>query len=159
MKVLIIEDDPNKSLQIRNFLVGLMASVEIEERRSYQSGLLAALHEQVDIVLLDMSLPTYDISSSEPGGRPRPFAGREILEELDRKRRDCHVIVVTQFETFGQGDEQTTLEAITNDLRLRFPRLFVGAVFYQPSDLKWQQRLVKALGSAERRNDQNPHSG
>ncbi|QDT44621.1 hypothetical protein Pan241w_47340 [Gimesia alba] len=85
MLTVIIEDDENKRKQLVNFVKELLPSSEITERRSYQSGLKEILGSTPDLVLLDMSMPTFDVTPKDKGGRTRAYAGRDILEEIDRR--------------------------------------------------------------------------
>lgn len=86
MKILIIEDDKNKLKQVTSFLRKIYINTEIIERYSYNSGIRELLTgSRFDLLLLDMSMPTFDITSVESGGRPKPFAGKEILRKLKKK--------------------------------------------------------------------------
>lgn len=84
MKLLIIEDDGFKLDQLAKFAKCELPGAEIAERRSYQSGLKEAVESPASILLLDMSLPNFDITATETGYVTRLFAGRDILNELVR---------------------------------------------------------------------------
>lgn len=147
MRILIIEDDPNKSKQLREHIMTTIGDSAVEERRSYQSGLKSAASGIYDVVILDMSLPTYDISPRERGGRTRPFAGREILSELARRDVHCHVIIVTQFESFGEGSERMTLRQLNDQLRNEFQDRYIQTVYYQAAESGWRMELTSAFSS------------
>ena len=139
-RVLVIEDDPNKSSLLRTFLRELLPSADVIERRSFHSGLREALTGP-DLIVLDMTLPTYDISSTEKGGRTRPYGGREILSELKRRSVIVPVVVVTQFESFGEGEETMTLDQLRLQLEEEFSASYKGAVFYQAAESDWRRAL------------------
>ncbi len=141
MNVLVIEDDPNKLTQIKEFITRNEYEFNVEEAHSYQSGLKKALELRPDIVLLDMSLPTYDVSVKEKGGRPRSFGGRDILCEMRRKNIKSKAIVVTQFEDFQDEKESKNLDALKAQLLKEFKDNYAGAVFYQPSGIEWESEL------------------
>jgi len=145
MKILLVEDDPNKSGKIRHFIGDSIPGAELVCRPSYQSGLAAALGERFDLILLDMSLPTYDIHGADQGNRTRAFGGREILDALKRRGSRLRVAVVTQFETFGDGADAMTLGQLNEQLRREYPDNYVGTVFYQPSETTWQQEMARLL--------------
>lgn len=148
MKLLIVEDDPNKSRQITEYLESEFENLSIVHGRSYQSGLKACLEStSLDIVVLDMTMPTFDVSVGDKGGRPRIFAGRDILREMQRKGVSTRVIVVTQFETFGEASERLSLRELTNELKVAFPLLFVGSVYYHPSQSDWKRKLLSLIRS------------
>lgn len=145
MKILIIEDDTNKLKQIEVFLTENFSEVEIMDARSYQSG-LKKLHEgSFDFVLLDMSLPTYDIKSGEDGYRFRRLAGQEILSELKRRRKEDRVIVVTQFETFGEGDNYIDLKDLKAMMEKDFIPNYLGTVYYNPGQNVWKTELKETI--------------
>ena len=69
MKILLIEDDERKMTHIVGYVSGLDQKYKIEVKRSYNSGLRAVLSGAYDLILLDMSLPTFDVSV-QGGGEP-----------------------------------------------------------------------------------------
>src|SRR5690349_16359984 len=103
MRILIIEDDPIKLNALKSFVSDFSDKIYIDAKVSYQSGLYVLLKERYDLVLLDMQLPNYDIKSGEDGYKPRPVAGRDILRELKRKGIQTKVLIVTQYEGFGEN--------------------------------------------------------
>lgn len=148
MRVLLIEDDLNKARHISATLREKFADVEIVEKHSYQSGLKEALQAAHDVIVLDMSMPTYDVRLGEEGGRSRPFAGRQILRKLERRGSASKVIVVTQFETFIDGTEEMTIRELEADLGKHFPETYVGTVFYQAGGSTWVKELTSLLSQA-----------
>jgi len=154
MRILIVEDDLNKLRHLEQCLVTAYPHAEIIRARSYQSGLKSALSVTPSFIVLDMTLPTYDVSTTESGGRPRPFAGREILSEVARKVGRGKVIVVTQFETFGEGTQKKTLAELDAELQAAFPELYIGAVYYHPAQSEWETSLRKLAEAAEKDSGQ-----
>jgi len=146
MKILIIEDDLNKLRQLES-AIGAEAEKphDVSTRGAYQSGLKAALSVDFDLILLDMALPTYDISPTEPGGRFRAYAGREILSELQRRGKRAKVIVVTQFESFGEGKDAMTLEQLRSQLQREYSHNYVDTIFYSASESGWRKLLLERV--------------
>lgn len=147
MRILLIEDDSNKSLQILDFLKSDEVEVElsIEHKRSYQSGLKAIFTEMFDFVLLDMQLPTFDIKHGEDGYKFRELAGMDIMHEVKRKKKKCQFIVITQFEAFGEGDDYTELEDLKKMLIQKFEGLYIDTVYYNPSQTNWKMELRQLI--------------
>lgn len=145
MKMLIIEDDVNKIKQLREFVENNYKQIDISEAMSYQSGMESVLELQHDIILLDMSLPTYDVTKHEKGGRPRSFGGRDILREIKRRKILSKAIIVTQFEDFKDEKESKDLKTLKYQLSREFCENYIGAVFYQPSAIEWQSELKSLL--------------
>lgn len=79
MRILIIEDDSNKRRRIADEIRKIRKDVHLSEARSYQNGVRELMSNQFDFLLLDMSLPIYDISPDEDGFQVDPFSGRNIL--------------------------------------------------------------------------------
>ncbi|MBL8876108.1 MAG: response regulator [Phycisphaerae bacterium] len=146
MNVLIVEDDLNKLKQISELLHKELPGASIVERHSYQSGLKEVMTTRPDFVVLDMSMPTYDVKSGQQGGRTRAYAGREILSELARKRLKCKVVVVSQFESFHDPIEgRITLEELKVLLRRQFESNYLGAIYYNPAEAAWRTELTAIL--------------
>jgi len=147
MKVLLIEDDKNKIAQIVQVLSSSVGPPDLECAYPYRSGLKAILERDYDAIILDMSLPTYDVTETEAGFQFRPFAGREILSEMKRKRRVSKTVVLTQFETFGAGSDTTTLKELTQELQQEFAGIFIGTIYYNASETNWKTELINKLKS------------
>jgi CheY-like chemotaxis protein len=135
--------DEFKSSQLESFIGSSFPSASVVTKVSYQSGLCEAVENTPDIILLDMNLPNYDPDSSEV--ETLLFAGREILQELNRLNICTMVVVVTQFEQFGEGADITTLEELSESLRKEFPGLYVGTVYYHPAQEDWKSALLAAV--------------
>ncbi|MCZ2083275.1 MAG: response regulator [Flavobacteriales bacterium] len=139
-KVLLVEDDEDKRNQIIHYLNGNFIC-ELEEVRSYHSALNAVRTQDFDLILLDMTIPTFDITSMEPGGRSQPFGGELILSEMDRKSIDSKVVIITQFDLFGEGDEEIGLSDLNRRLINQFSDIYIGAIQYSISYNSWQELL------------------
>ena len=82
MKILLIEDDEEKAGKLEEALSLQFSNVSFVRARSLNSGLRALISEfkSIDLLLLDMSMTSYDATDQDPtGGVPEPFAGKEIL--------------------------------------------------------------------------------
>jgi DNA-binding response OmpR family regulator len=137
--ILIVEDDTNKEAALREFLGKAFPEFSIESRHSYQGGLSRAMQARPDLIILDMTMPTFDVDLADAGGSSRQFAGSEIIRELARKGVVTKVIVVTQYDTFGDGT--LTLESLNENLKDEFPDIYVDAVYYNPSRSDWKAHL------------------
>ena len=141
MKVLIIEDDINKMQAITNFLWEHSA-IKCTCKMSYHSGMQAILKERFDILLLDMSMPVYDITTQDAGGgRPLALAGRDILFQLRRRQIGMQVIVITQYENFGGF----SLDELDHELQEEFPQQYIGYVYYNTTQEGWKEKLSALL--------------
>lgn len=141
MRILIIEDDQNKIKHIIEFIKESIKSSEINKTFSYQSGLKEIVKGSYDLVVLDMSMPTFDITDSDGGGRPKPFAGREILRQMKRRGITIPVIIVTQFERFGELSSSITLPELKQELLEKFVGIYLGTVYYNPAIKGWKDEF------------------
>lgn len=143
--LLLIEDDENKRTHIRRFLAERLPIFEIHEARSYRTAMNKIRAKPPDLLLLDMAIPTFDVGPDEPGGQTRFFGGREILRQLDRFHISVPVIVITQFDHFTRRSGMIDLEDLDRELKAEHSNNYFGAVYYHPSSLDWQQRLLSMI--------------
>ena len=141
MDILVVEDDENKLRQVSEIL-SCVQGINLVLKRSYQSGLKEISSNSYGLIVLDMSMPTYDKSSSEPGGRFRKFAGKEILAEINRRKISTKVLLVTAFDTFGEGSTFVTLKELDRKLSISYPNVYLGCVFYNASETNWSEELL-----------------
>jgi CheY-like chemotaxis protein len=151
MKILIVEDDEPKAGQLSTFIKHRWPTYEIVIARSIRSGLEVVTTAPPTLVLLDMTIPTYDSYPGEVGGKPQNFGGKEFLAQMDRFDIFIPVIVVTQFESFGQGSEKMDLPELDNELSNEFGNVYRGAIYYHTALESWKQKLADLISSAGRK--------
>src|SRR5690606_24217171 len=142
MLIYIVEDSALKAGKIQSFLTQKFTDLHKSEVfSSYQSGLRAIQNRAPDILLLDMTLPNFDRAIHSREGRVRPLGGYDLMRKLQLKELICKVIVVTQLESFGEGDEEISFDEITSRCSIEFPNLFIDSVYFDQSGVKWQIKL------------------
>jgi CheY-like chemotaxis protein len=146
MKILIIEDDEDKLLQMTTLLSEALVA-EVVVARSFAEGLRAlASNQKYDVLLLDMSMPNFNISSREPtGGVPESFAGRDFLAQMKLRSISTPTIVVTMFDSFGDENSRVSIEALTDQLRKEYSPPFVDLVYYNSRKEGWRAALRGAI--------------
>lgn len=147
MNVLIVEDDKYKSDAIVELLKneGIGGYVHVAE--SLNGGLFY-LHEEPNqgLIVLDMSMPSFDISEDDPqGGTPESYAGEEFLAHMELMGSTTPVVVVTQYHNFGPDSKSVTLEQLDKKLRENYSRCYKGYVYFQSTSNSWKNKLVKLL--------------
>jgi CheY-like chemotaxis protein len=150
MNALLVEDDDFKRFQITEFLEAQYPLITVIAARSLQGANRALQADGFALIILDMSLPTFDITSSEHGGRPRPLGGTELLDEVDRRELGVPVIVLTQFPRFeaaGESDEDLDLAELDRRLEREYSRNYRGAVFFDAAG-GWRRDLARAIDAA-----------
>lgn len=147
MLILIVEDDINKISKIESFLIEQYQSINIEQANSYNSGLRKILFNKYDLILLDMTMPTFDktSSSSSSGGKLVQFAGKEILAQMKRKKVITPVIVITQYATFGENDTLKSFSDMKKELKEEFNSNLLEMVFYEASKSDWEIEIKNLL--------------
>lgn len=140
MRVLIIEDAEEKLNDLIEWAHDRFSSPYIVTAKSLHTGKSAALDPSIDLLLLDMTMRNYERTPEEDGGRPHAFAGREILRRMDRERILTPVVVVTQFDRFGDEDDFRTLADLKLELKSRFPN-YLGTVHYRANIDDWRTLL------------------
>lgn len=145
MHILLVEDDDNKRSQLEAFLNESASSISVDTARSLQSGLRALLSQEYDLVLLDMTLPTFDIGIDEDGGRPQAYAGRELLRQMERHSITTPAVVVTQFDRFGEDTDALTLLQLDDQLRSSHPINYWGCVYYDAGISEWREALAEIV--------------
>lgn len=144
MKMLIIEDDEDKLKTLAEFISAEFPGYAIETAKSYNSGLRAIIKgsKTYDFILLDMSMPNYDISPNEPsGGSPESFAGSELLAQMKLRGIKTPTVVVTMFDAFGDNSSKVSLEQLVEKLAVQFQPTFRGSVYYNPAEDGWRSSL------------------
>ena len=142
MKILIIEDDEFKQKRLAQAVRQLLPDAQLLTERSVNSGLKGIVDQRPDLILLDMSLTTFDVGPSEPGGRPQNFGGIEVLRQMDRLEIVIPVIVITQHEKFATSNqEEVHLSALQNELKEDFEAVFNGLIYYNSAAGSWEKNL------------------
>jgi DNA-binding NarL/FixJ family response regulator len=149
MKILFIEDHPLKQAQINKFVLEKFSDCQIESKNSYISGLkeLIKNHNNYDVLLLDISMPNYDISSEDSGGDWMPLAGKNILKEMYLRDIPTKAIVVTMHGSFDDGTKITELDS---ELKREFSDNYIGYVFYSQLNEDWKDKICQLLKTLER---------
>jgi CheY-like chemotaxis protein len=147
MRVLIVEDDENKSRELVSFVASVIPAADSKVRRSLQSGVRTLRSQIFDLVLLDMTLPNYDAGPDEPGGGTiHSFGGKKFLQQMDRFEIDTPVVVVTQFEAFIGSRFSMDIAELNVQLAAEFPSIYRGIVYYHASLDDWRKDLADVIG-------------
>ncbi|MDC9721458.1 MAG: hypothetical protein PSN34_01630 [Urechidicola sp.] len=144
MKIIFIEDHPLKQAQINKFIIEKFPETSLVNKNSYISGLkeLIQNYESYDVLLLDISMPNYDISSEDSGGDWMPLAGKKILKEMYLRDIPTKAIVVTMHGSFDDGTRITELDT---NLKKEFPENYLGYVFYSQINDEWKNKLEQLI--------------
>lgn len=144
MKILIVENDPNKSSVVQLFLLVEhdISPEDVEIKSSYQSGLESILQKpDFDLLILDMSIPTFDITDFDDGGETLDRGGEIILQEMQRENIKIPSIILTQYEDFGGVSLSEIDQALFNE----FPDMYLGCIYYNTGQTNWHKELTNKI--------------
>jgi CheY-like chemotaxis protein len=159
MNILFIEDDEDKAKRVLEFVRGDVPKVHAICARSFNSGLKALADDGTafDLVLLDMTMPTYDVTPSEPtGGSIEHFAGRDLLAQMKLRQIEIPVAVITMFDSFGEGAKKMSLANLSQELHSKYGRQYLGHVYYNATEEGWRsslRALISKLGKMKSNED------
>lgn len=145
MDILIIEDDSNKLKEMISLLDKLEKTnnkkMIIKSKSSYQSGLCEIFNNTYDLLLLDMTIPNFEITLHDDGGDSLDLGGELIIQEMNRDDKKIKTIIVTQYEEFNG----ISLADIDNDLKENYSDFYLGYVSYNASETTWKNELEKLI--------------
>lgn len=145
-EILVVEDDAPKLAHIEELIRSLAPHASIRTARSVNSAINALETRLPHLVLLDMSLPTFDIGRHEGGGRPQGFGGWEILRRMSLGQVECPTVVITGYEAFPrEAGKPLELSQIRDELAAEFPSFFRGALHYNSTYDEWRRQLERVL--------------
>jgi CheY-like chemotaxis protein len=144
-RVLVVEDDPHKRDQIARVIQSERAEAVLVEAQSVNAAKDRLRDTQFELVVLDMSLPSYSVDAAETGGYPQVFGGRELLSYLDFLDATALVIVITQFDRFDSGIEDITLESLAAELRGKFSKRLLSVIHFSSTSEAWRSELVEQV--------------
>lgn len=147
-RILFVEDNSHKRNRVLEYINSLGLGLEISLAASFSSGSQEIERSTFDLVLLDLSLPTYDKSELESGGRFRTFGGREIARKLLRKNKNSKVIYITQYESFSDKGKSYTLKNLELELAEESKSNYCGMIHFDSAKSSWKDALNKALRDA-----------
>lgn len=145
MRILIIEDNINKLKQIRDLLENKYYECDIIEAYAFNSGMKRIVENNWDLVVLDMSLPTYNITHTESGGDKKPVAGKNIMKRMLNRQIYSPVVIITQFETFD--DDKISLETLNKEFEESFSKIWKGTIRYGNDE--WESEFDEILNKLE----------
>jgi DNA-binding LytR/AlgR family response regulator len=143
--ILFVEDNPHKRARIIEFIKSTFPQIEIFEAHSFSSGCQAIEKNDFSIILLDISMPTYDRVGNESGGKFRPFAGREIARKIMRNDKKSLVIFITQYNSFSDKGNSYSLEGLGEILLSESKQNYGGLVFYDSALSSWKNEIRKII--------------
>ena len=141
--ILLVEDYEEKANNIVAFLNSEFPDFEVERCSAYNTAQETIFENptKYDLILLDMSMTTYDLEADASGGKPEPTAGYDLLEGMFLRDILTPVIVVTMYNVFGRK----VLSAFDVELKQNYPQNYKSYVFYSSQRNDWKNELKKKI--------------
>lgn len=144
-RILLVEDYEEKAKDIRKFLKEKFPNVNVFNCASYNSAqeMIFEAEKEYDLILLDMSMSTFDLNDDASGGLPEPAAGQNILEGMYLRNISTPVIVVTMYNVFGRKE----LATFDKELKEQYPDNYRSYVYYSAQKGDWRNILEQQIKS------------
>lgn len=144
-KILLVEDLPQKADDIKKEISSNFPDIYIAERSSYHSAIEEIFKHYNDyfIILLDITMSTFDVNIEENGGVPETLAGKRILEGMYLRDIPTKVKIVTMFESF----DGKSINQLDKELREDNPDCYEGFIFFSFKKSDWKKQLTDYIRS------------
>ena len=142
-RILIIEDNEPKLQDIKKFCENNIVQCILTDKQSYNSAQKEVIYHgnEYDIILLDVSMNTYDIKKDD-NGEQEPLAGANILRFMKLRRIRTPVIIVTMYESFVDG---VRINALDERFKSQYIDIYKGFVYYNLKNEDWKEELKEKL--------------
>ena len=147
MRIIIIEDEHDKRKNIKTEVVRIVGdSADILEEESLRGGLKTILTTiKIDLILLDMSMPSFDITNETSSEDPESFAGYEIMAQMKLRNINIPVLIITQYKSFEKGS--VSVEELIEKMKFNYSDFFKGTIYYNSSLEEWKKQLFDHMKS------------
>lgn len=145
MRILLVEDDKHKMNDIITYLETFKKKIEVETACSVESGVQSAVDNPYDLILLDMTIPNFDITEKSDGGKSYKNGGEIVVKELLDEEVDFRCAIITQYETFNNE----TIEQISQRISKLCQSNYFGYVKYSTDNDAWKAKLKELIEHVE----------
>jgi CheY-like chemotaxis protein len=147
MKILLVEDDEFKAADLGAIILEVYRDACIERAMSVTAALRWLSTQKFDVVLLDMSLPTFDMSGPGGGGSPQGQGGIEVLRLARRLHHISPFIIVTQYPDIELEGRSLRLADAPQILSKMLGISIKSCILYELDDDSWRRELRIVLNT------------
>jgi CheY-like chemotaxis protein len=143
-RILVVEDDEPKLNAVFRFLQGEYPDAEILTARSLSTAIGCLSSADVNLAIVDMSLPTYDVSIDKTGGGPpQGFGGEDVVRFIAAESPQTKSVVLTQYEEFSDVNRggRKSLSELSASLTQSLDANFLGVLHYSSQQGTWRNEL------------------
>ena len=144
MNVLLVEDDEFKAADIAKVLTDSLPHAKVQRATSVTSALRSMTNQNYSLVVLDMSLPTFELSGPGGGGSPQGQGGLEVLRLARRLENSSPFVIVTQYPDIDLDGRDVPLPAASKALQ-RFGVDVRKCILYEFDGDSWRAELRECL--------------
>jgi CheY-like chemotaxis protein len=152
MRILLVEDDEFKATDIAKVVSDSLPTATVLRAMSVTSALRLINGDSFSLIILDMSLPTFELSGPGGGGSPQGQGGLEILRLAKRLGNMSPFIILTQYPDIEIDGRETELPVASKALRGRFGIDVKACLLYEFDGNAWRAPLRNLLCAM---NDEN----
>lgn len=145
MKILLVEDDDFKLKNILACLNEAFPKHNVAVARSVSSAKRMLKREEIMLTLMDMSLPNYDVTAVDAGGRPHTFGGKDLLSYLRYREVNVPIIVITQFKKFDSETGEVDLQTLRKELAGEYGEKFRELISFDNESNVWKENLIRNI--------------
>ncbi len=143
--ILVVEDNPHKRNKIVDLIKSIIPDSNIELSGSFTTGWNRVKSDKYDLICLDMSLPTFEQSDSEGGGRFRVFGGKDIAQKIKSKQFKSQYVFITQYKNFSDNNKNYSFEELKCELMGDYAGSCLDVIFYSNKNSEWRDKLKSHL--------------
>lgn len=141
-EILIVEDNEYKRSRIKELISSEFPDCEIFECYSFTSAWKLISSRKFDLLLLDMSLPTFDKKDSDSGGAFRVFGGKELARKIKKRGIPAKFLFITQYKSFSDSISSLSFEGLKEELLSQYQEECLGFILYSNTVSEWREELV-----------------
>ncbi|EPG0797757.1 response regulator [Vibrio cholerae] len=143
--VLIVEDNNFKRMKIREHIEINAEEILIYEACSFTSAWQCILDHSYDLIILDMSLPTFDVSDVESGGTFRALGGRELAKKMYRRKINTPFVIMTHYKNFSDDINTYTFDTLKEEMLNSFPNQCISFIYFSSNSSDWRVNLDEVI--------------
>lgn len=145
IKILLVEDDEFKAADALKVLDDVVPDHEARRAASVSAALKTISQEDFDCIVLDMSLPTFDLSGPGGGGSPQGQGGLEVLRLARHLLIKSDFIILTQYPDIDIDGREVPLKMASKSLRLKFELNVIDCILYEFDWEAWKVPFREAV--------------
>ncbi|KMK83032.1 response regulator [Pectobacterium brasiliense] len=152
INILVVEDNEFKRKRLVEVIQGEFEEIIVTECYSFTSAWKMIAQVSYDLILLDMSLPTFDKDSTNSGGDFRVFGGKELARKMSKRGKASKFIFITQYKSFSDNINSYSYESLKDELLSQYNNNCIGFILYSNTKSEWREELINSIKEIKSEN-------